>query len=254
MALQIVVPMAGAGQRFKDAGYTTPKPLISIAGVPMVVRAINELPDAGRVIFLVLESHIREHQIDQVLSSLIPTCSIVVVDGVTAGQACTVRLAQAELNEEWPVIVAACDNSHLYDSSQLELMMQDASVECLVWTYRGEPRTAIRPRQYGWVQVDGCRVRRVSCKSPISQTPVDDHVVSGFFFFRSAGRMMHYIDKMVAADMRVNGEFYMDIVPNVMVADGHDVRVFEVEKYIGWGTPEELAEFQKWERYCARLR
>jgi CTP:molybdopterin cytidylyltransferase MocA len=253
MPLQIVVPMAGEGRRFIEAGYQTPKPLVPVSGLPMVVRAVQDLPAAERVVFLVREEHIREHQVDRVLRTYLPNCRIIPVAGLTAGQAVTVRLAAEALEPDWPVIVAACDNTHLYDRERLLARMADPAVECLIWTYRQDPRVLVNPCQHGWVRVDGQRVLEVSCKRPISDRPLLDHAISGFFSFRSAGRMLEAIDRMTAANLRVNNEFYMDVAPNVLVAEGRRVEVFEVEKYIGWGTPADLEDFRKWERYFAQL-
>ena len=252
--LQIVVPAAGAGRRYAEAGYDVPKPLVPVAGVPMVVRAVRDLPAADRVVFVVREEHVRQFQIDKELKRHVPRCEIVTVDRLTEGQACTVRLAAEALQPDWPVIVAACDNTHVYDREKLARLMSDPAIECLIWTYRGDTRVLAAPEQHGWVRVKGDRVVEVSCKRPISESPLNDHVVSGFFSFRTARRMIDTIDAMVEADVRIKGEFYMDTVPNLLVAEGLDVRVFEVQKYIGWGTPRDLEDFQKWEGYFAELR
>ena len=251
--LQIVVPAAGEGRRFAEAGYEVPKPLVPAAGAPMVVRAVRDLPAADRVVFVVRAEHVRDYRIDEQLRRHFPGCRVVTVEGVTEGQACTVRLAADALEPDWPVIVAACDNTHVYDRAKLARLMADPAVECLIWTYRGDTRVLAAPEQHGWVRVDGDRVVEVSCKRPISDAPLEDHVVSGFFSFRTARGMIEAIDRMVEADVRVGGEFYLDTVPNLLVADGRDVRVFEVEKYIGWGTPRDLDDFEKWERYFAEL-
>lgn len=251
--LQIVVPAAGEGRRYAEAGYNVPKPLVPVAGVPMVVRAVRDLPAAERVVFVVRAEHVRDYQIDEQLEQHFPGCRIVTVEGVTEGQACTVRLAADALRPDWRVIVAACDNTHVYARQLHAWLMAETDVDCLIWTYRGDTRVLVAPEQHGWVRVDGERVVEVSCKRPISETPLEDHVVSGFFSFRYARQMIAAIDAMVEADVRVGGEFYMDTVPNLMVAQGLDVRVFEVEKYIGWGTPRDLDDFGKWERYFARL-
>lgn len=249
MNLQIVVPMAGEGRRFAEAGYTTPKPLIPVGRVPMVVRAVQELPAAQRVVFVVRREHVQEHQVDRVLREHLPNARIVVVDRLTDGQAVTVRQAAEALEPDWPVIVAACDNTHLYDRPSLLARMADPAVECLIWTYRHDPRVLVNPRQHGWVRTDGERVVEVSCKTPLSDRPLDDHATSGFFSFHTAGQMIDAIDRTIAAGLRVNNEFYMDVVPNVLVADGRRVEVFEVGKYIGWGTPADLDDFRRWERY-----
>ncbi|MFM2090136.1 MAG: hypothetical protein RLZZ127_625 [Planctomycetota bacterium] len=245
--IQIVMPMAGQGQRFADAGYALPKPLLPVGGVPMVVRAILDLPRADRVVLLVRTEHIERHGLDRAVLAHVPHAVVVPVRSLTEGQACTVRLAAPHLDPEAPVIVAACDNSHVYDQDRLLARMADPAVEALVWTYRDDPRVLARPTAYGWVRTFGAadplRVASVSCKVPISATPMDDHAVSGFFSFRSAARMVAAIDRQTAAGTRVNGEFYMDTVPNVLVGDGARVEVFEVARYIGWGTP---AEYEAW--------
>ncbi len=253
MPLQIVVPAAGEGRRFAEAGYEVPKPLVLAAGLPMVVRAVRDLPPADRVVFVIRAEHVRDFRIDRQLRRHFPECRLVAVEGLTEGQACTVRLAADELEPDWPVIVAACDNTHVYDRAKLAERMGDAATACLVWTYRGDTRVLAAPEQHGWVRVDGDRVLEVSCKKPISGSPLSDHAVSGFFSFRAAREMIEAIDRLVAADLRASDEFYLDTVPNLLVAEGAGVRVFEVEKYIGWGTPRDLADFEKWERYFADL-
>ena len=254
MAIQIVVPMAGEGRRFQDAGYTTPKPLIPVSGTPMVVRAVRDLPSAERVILLVRREHIEQHAVDRELLRHLPEARIVVVEALTEGQACTVRLAADELVPDWPVIVAACDNTHLYDSARHTAAIEQEQVDALVWTYRGHPGVALTPQQFGYVRVDGRRAIEVCCKQTISDNPSNDHVVTGFFTFRRAEQMIDAIDRLVASDQRVVGEFYMDVVPNLLLADGRRVEVFEVQKYIGWGTPADYEDFQKWERYFERIR
>ena len=253
--LQIVVPMAGSGKRFSDAGYRLPKPLLRIAGVPMVVQAVRDLSPAGRIVFVCHPDHVAEHQIDQLLAGYFPQCSVVVAPGLTAGQACSVRLAATSLDFDQPVLVAACDNSHFYDRQQFAELTSAPDVDAAIWTYRRDPRVLVRPEWYGWVRVDAAGdVQSVSCKRPISDNLLDDHVVSGCFWFRSAGLMVEGIDSLVASNQRVNNEFYMDNVPNVLIAAGRRVKAFEVQKYIGWGTPDDWEDFRRWQQYFSQLR
>ncbi len=108
---------------------------------------------------------------------------------------------------------------------------------------------------YGWVRAgaDG-RVQAVSVKVPFSEAPLADHVISGCFWFRTAALMTEGIDELIRSNRRVNHEFYMDSVPERLLARGHGVGVFEVDKYIGWGTPDDLEDYQRWERYFAHRR
>lgn len=246
--MQIVVPMAGLGKRFADAGYTLPKPLIPIGGVPMIVQVLRDLPPADRVVCVVHPDHVRDYDIDVLLREEIPDCRIVVAPGLTEGQACTVLLAESEIDADRPVLVCACDNTHIYDRAKFAAACQTGDV--LIWTYRNEPRVLARPHWYGWVVADAeGRVSRVSVKQAISEDPLNDPVVSGTFWFRRAGAMFDGIRQSIVKNERVNNEFYLDAVPGSLAEAGSDVRVFEVEKYIGWGTPDDVEDYHRLYRY-----
>ncbi|MGD9722736.1 MAG: NTP transferase domain-containing protein [Pirellulales bacterium] len=248
--MQLVVPMAGAGRRFAEAGYTLPKPLIPVGGMPMVARAVSDLPPADRIVFVCHPDHVAEYRIDRTLAELFPGCRIVTTPGLTEGQACSVRLAAEHLDPERPVLVAACDNTHVYDRNRWERMSRDPSIDALLWTYRRDPRVLVRPEWYGWARVgDQQQVHEVSVKRPLSTAPLDDHVVSGCFWFRSARLMLAGIDRLVADNVQVNNEFYLDSVVNVLLAESRRVLAFEVDKYIGWGTPEDLEDYLRWQRH-----
>jgi hypothetical protein len=198
---------------------------------------------------------VRRHAIDATLRRLVPAARVVVAPGLTAGQACTVRLAAAELDLDDDVLVAACDATHLYDADRFESLRLSGRADALVWTYRGEFRVLAAPRSFGYARVNAAGdVEGVSCKTPISDRPLGDHVLSGFFWFCTGRLLMDAIDELVARDVRVNGEFYLDVVPNLLLAAGRSVAAFEVEKYIGWGTPEDYRDFERWERYFEQQR
>jgi NDP-sugar pyrophosphorylase family protein len=251
--MQVVIPMAGLGQRFRDQGYALPKPLIPVDGVPMVMRVVRDLPPARQVVFVVHPDHVEHYGVDRVLRRYLSGCEVVRTPGLTAGQACSVRLATDVLQDDEDVCVAACDNTHIYDQKAFQGLVS-AGPDCIVWTYRREPRVLVHPEWYGWVRVQGDRVREISVKRPISDHLLDDHVVSGTFWFRSVRLMAAGIDSVIASGQRVNNEVYLDSVANALTQRGYDVRVFEVDKYIGWGTPADLEDYHLWSRYIRSTR
>jgi NDP-sugar pyrophosphorylase family protein len=246
--LQLVIPMAGLGKRFADAGYTLPKPLIPVGGLPMVVRVVRHLPPAERVVFVAHPEHAAKHPLADLLREHVPGARLVVAPGLTDGQACSVRLAADHLDPARPVLVAACDNLHVYDPARFR-EATEAGFDALVWTFRRDPRVLVNPKAYGWVKTDGERATGVSVKVPISDTPMSDHAVTGTFWFRTAARLIGGIDRLVAANRRVNSEFYLDSVPGLLAESGQRVGVFEADKYIGWGTPDDFEDYLRWERH-----
>ena len=97
---------------------------------------------------------------------------------------------------------------------------------------------------YGWVKTkpNSSEIEQVSCKKPISDKLLIDHVVSGTFTFKNSNLFFEGIKKMISKNDRVNGEFYIDNVFNHLT---NKSSVFNVEKYFSWGTPNELNNYLK---------
>lgn len=245
-----LIPLAGEGRRYKKSGYTTPKPLIDINGVPMIVRAARALPAAEKYVFVCREEHVNAFNIDVLLRTNFPSSHIVTVQSLTEGQASTCLLAEPYINPEDELTIGACDNAMVWNESEFYKFFQDSSTDVVIWTFQHYPPVKLRPEMYGWVVVnnDGF-AERVSVKVPVSDMPLNDHAVVGTFTFKRAGTFFYYAKKMIEQNLRINGEFYVDELMNILIESGIRVRVFTVTTYIGWGTPNELRTYQYWRSY-----
>ena len=239
-----LIPMAGAGQRFIDAGYKIPKPLIEIDGVPMVIRAANSLPSADYWIFVCREEHIIQHRIDEKLKKYFPNSDIISINYLTEGQASTCMLAREFLLSDDLLTIGACDNSMEYDQNKFESHISNS--DALIWTFKNNPTVMKNPKMYGWVKatISG-KATRVSCKEPISTNPIQDHAIIGAFTFRKAKYFLQAVDSMIAKNRRINGEFYMDIAMDECIKLFENVSAMEVANYICWGTPADLDLYNK---------
>jgi len=251
--LTVLIPMAGHGARFQSAGYETPKPLIPVSGKPMVVQATESLPAGQNHIFVALKSHLESSGIEDALRKSFPDCSIVELDQVTEGQACTCAFGLAEgkppVDLESPLIIGACDNGMLYDQSEFQKLI-DEGVDAIAFSFRNHPASKRNPKMYGWLKTNEAGViEDVSVKVPISETPHNDHAIVGSFYFRKASFLLDGLKRMQEKNRRVNGEFYVDTLIGELAEMGMDCRVFEVDYYVCWGTPDDLKVFQYWQEF-----
>jgi dTDP-glucose pyrophosphorylase len=235
----LLLPMAGAGKRFSDAGFTTPKPFIEIDGLPMFIRAVRDLPPADQHIFLTREPIPAE--------MLPPNSRVVMVEALTEGQASTCLLAKGYIDNDEPLLIGACDNGLQYDTGLWQRLQQEA--DAIIFTFRNHPAVAEKPQQYGWVKTEGDTAAGVFCKQPISDTPLDDHAVTGAFWFKKGRYFVAAAKAMIAANKRINNEFYVDECMNYVLQAGLKVKVLEINKYIGWGTPNDLQTYLYWQQY-----
>ena len=239
-----IIPMAGEGIRFFNQGYKVPKPLIPIDGVPMVVRAAKCLPEADLWIFICREHHVLNSNIKEILNQFFSSLKIISVDFLTQGQASTCLLAKEYLQPDDILTIGSCDCNMEYDKTDFNKKLNTS--DALVWTFRNNKSVVKNPEMYGWIKLDKVgQISGVSCKVPISDTPIKDHAITGSFSFRKADYFLEYCDKTIAKNRRINNEFYLDIVLDECVTGGLNVSPFEVKSYNSWGTPVDLEEYLK---------
>lgn len=243
--------MAGAGKRFSDAGYTVSKPLIPVTDrddgkkYPMAVcavRDIQKLVDSDKLIFVV-RSDMEEDTRDRILEYY-PDARFITVDRLTEGQACTCLLARDMIDNDEPLFIGGCDNGAAADREALSRVF--GSCDAVIFTYRHNDCVLDKPDAYGWVITDDeNKALGVSVKKAISDDPMNDHAIVASFLFKRGSDFVRCAERMIAADDRVNGEFYVDSVMQYCIDEGLDVRVFEIDRYIGWGTPADYENYEK---------
>lgn len=244
-----LIPMAGAGSRFRKEGYTISKPLIKVSNKHMIFQASDTLPKADEWLYVCREEDIRNENIDKKLKSYDNNVTVISVDKLTEGQASTCLLAKEKINNKKELLIAASDNGMIWDESRFLRLKEEC--DCLVWTFRNNQTVMEKPEGYGWVIVDSDdeTVKNMSVKVPISDNPIKDHAVVGAFWFREGNIFVEATEKMIRENIRINNEFYVDEAINQVIQLGYKVKVMEIDKYICWGTPNDLKIFEYWQEF-----
>jgi NDP-sugar pyrophosphorylase family protein len=245
-----LIPMAGAGARFAQEGYPHPKPLVPVAGAPMVQRSLDTLPPAKTWIAVCRSEHLQTPGLESALNANGRKVRISPVDRPTEGQACTCLLARGWLDPDAPLLVGPCDTAMVYDQERYAALTSDTQVDCLVWTFRNHPHANRHPKQYGWVRAtsDGA-VQGISCKVPLSEDIRHDPGIIGAFWFRQARFFLEAADRLIAQNRRINNEFYVDSAIEVLLEQGRRAKVFDVGHYICFGTPDDVRTYEYWAAY-----
>ena len=237
--LNIVIPMAGRGNRFSEAGYTVPKPYIRIKSVPMIQLVIENLRPKRphRFIFLCLRDSFEELQVEKMLRSSVDSCEIIMVDGVTEGAACTVLLAKSYISNNNPLMIANSDQWIESDIDEYLGYMDKVNADGLIMTmFADDPK---------WSYVRLNSDDRVS--EVVEKRVVSNEATVGIYNFRKGGDFVGAAENMVQKNKRVNNEFYIAPTYNEIIDNGASVYRFNVGKVndgmYGLGTPDDLANF-----------
>jgi HAD superfamily hydrolase (TIGR01509 family) len=228
--LNILIPMAGAGNRFQQAGYTFPKPLIDVKGKPMIQLVIENLNIEANYIYVVQKEHRAKYNLDTLLNLITPGCKIVEVDGLTEGAACTTLLAKEYIDNDSPLLMANSDQFVEWDSNEFMYKMNEQKVDGGFLTFK-----ATHPKwSFTKVNENGYATELAE------KNPISDIAIVGIYYWAKGSEYVKYAEQMIEKNIRTNNEFYVSPVYNEAIGDGKKIKPFHIDKMWGLGTPEDL--------------
>ena len=227
--MNVLIPMAGSGSRFTEAGYTVPKPLIDVDGKPMIECVVNNLGAQHKYIFVVQKNLFETHNLEELFSSICTEFEIVIIDGITEGTACTALLASDHIDRDGPLMIA---NSDQYlEGWDKEFSPGDDIDGCIVTFKSTDPNCSyIR-------EVDGV-VTECREKEKISNI-----ATVGLYYWSKGSDFIKYANQMIEKNIRTNNEFYTCPVYNEAIADGKRITTYPVKYVWQIGTPDSLELF-----------
>lgn len=229
----ILIPMAGAGSRFATAGYSFPKPLIEVQHKPMIQVVVENLAIDSNFIYIVQKKHYEQFNLKYLLNLLTPNCTIVQVDSVTEGAACTTLLAKEFINNDKHLLIANSDQFMEWSSGRFYYTVEDECVDGGILCFE-----STHPKwSYAKLDNDGF-VCEVAEKKPISTK-----ATVGIYYWNKGSDYVKYAEQMIQKNIRVNNEFYVCPVYNEAIEDGKKIKTYDINRMWGLGTPEDLSYF-----------
>ncbi len=236
--INIVIPMAGLGSRFANAGYEKPKPFIDVHGQPMIVRVLENLNVPGANFILVArKEHLdREKNLVKLIESKY-NVNFVVNERLTEGTACTVLSARRYINNDYPLVIANSDQIIDANLSDVINDAQSRDLDGSIITFYDNEKNP----KWSFAELDkNEKVVRVKEKEAISH-----NATVGIYYFKAGKLFVNGALDMIVANERVNNEFYTCPVYNYLISDNKIIGIYEIPSYAmhGIGTPEDLNRF-----------
>ncbi len=231
--LNVLIPMAGSGSRFKDAGFTFPKPLIEVEGKPMIQVVVENLGLDANFIFIVQKEHRKKYNLDSMLKLITKNYHVVEVDGLTDGAACTTLLAKELINNNNQLIIANSDQFVEWNPIKTMYYFTSSKIDGGILTFE-----ATHPRWSFAKANSENEVIEVAEKNPIS-----NNATVGIYFWNKGSDYVKYCEQMISKKITTNNEYYVCPVYNEAIQDGKKIKIYNVNKMWGLGTPEDLNIF-----------
>ena len=226
----IVIPMAGRGQRWKDAGFIFPKPLVEVKNVPMIQLVIDNLNLEGNYIFICLKEHLEKYALGVLLKNIKPNCNIVSLENLTEGAASSVLYAKKFIDNDNPIIIANCDQWLDWSPSDFVKFIDRKEPDGVIVTY-----TSRHPKN-SFVRLDNNgKIIEVAEKKPISNI-----ANAGIFYYKSGKEFVEAMENMIRKNIRTNNEFFIAPSYNELNLKEKIVLTYHIPNVKSMGTPEEL--------------
>ena len=233
--LNIVIPMAGAGKRFREAGYVFPKPLIEINNLPMINWVVNSLNIKANYIFIVQKNHLEKYNLKSSLNFIVKNPKIISLNKLTKGAACTTLLAKKFINNNKPLLLVNSDQFIEWNSSKAMYNFISKKIDGAILTFR-----STHPKwSYARTNNKNNKVLEVAEKKVISQ-----NATVGIYYWKYGRDYIKYANSMIKKNIKVNNEFYICPVFNEAIKDKKNIIIHPVKKMWGLGTPDDLEYFK----------
>jgi len=231
--ISIVIPMAGRGSRFADAGWSVPKPLIEVAGLPMYARAVSSLPIelCSQIIFVCLAEHFADGSLERDISERYSenNCVIHSIPDVTRGQSETVFLTRHLVPESNSLLIY---NADTYFKSALGALLTDLPPDAsgVISLFEADGS------QYSFAKLDANGV----IKEVREKDPISSWATTGMYFFSKAEDFFELAEESIYKNERFNNEFYVAPLYNRLIERGGIVIADYAQEIRCMGTPSEL--------------
>ena len=253
--IQLVVPMAGLGERFRRAGYTSPKPLIDVDGRPMIAHVLDQFSSTAPPLLICNDEHLADpgHDMAARLARLSPGADIVGIPSHKLGPAHSTLAVADRIDDERPVIVTYCDCVSVFEWAQLAAFIRQGNYDGVIPAYRGFHPHLRRSMFHAYIRETGGRVLDIQEKKPFTDDPVNEYASSGIYYFASGALLKRACREIVARNISAVGEYFISLAYKPLLEEGRDIRVFEIPHFLNWGTPEDLSDYRSWHRAYASI-
>ena len=234
--LHLIMPMGGAGSRFTKENYELPKPLLVIHNKSFfywATRSITKYINVLDITFVVLKEHIEKFNIDKEIHKYFPDANIKVIPKVLNGAVLTCLVGIEDIKDDNPILFNDCD--HMFCSKDFNNYIKDENAACdgALLTFKSDVN------KYSYILYD----KNGTIIGTKEKQVVSDDAICGAYYFKNANLFKTMVEEYLKKCSY--SEYYVSGVYNIMASKKMNIRKFDVDFHLPFGTPEEYEQALK---------
>lgn len=240
--MNIIIPMAGLGNRFIEAGYNKPKPFIEV-GEKTIIEYILGMYDKDDN-YTFIRNDIYDY--DNFIYSICPTANIIKIPSHKLGPVHTIKYIFDKIKQDEELIINYCDTALLWNYEDFKNNIKINNLDGCLLTHTGFHPHTLSTTKMAFLKESHGVVREVKEKSCYTDNPMDEHASSGVYYFKKGSYVNKYFSIAINENINYNGEFYVTLVYNLLIKDNLKVGFYDTEFVNIFGTPNEIENFLAW--------
>lgn len=247
--IHLLFPMSGQGTRYQKVGYQQPKPLIPVSGIPMIERLLENFPKDWPCTFVIAENH-RGTDLPRLLKSLRPECQIIEVPVHSEGPGVAINAGLQNISSDERILVSYCDYGMIWDAAAFDRFTLETKCDAALLSYIGFHAHYLSSVKYAYSRMNQERVVEVREKGSFTEDREQEYASCGAYYFRNKDLLAQSLQYQTAQGLKVNGEYYTSLTVQALIQmkPESQVRIFKIPYFFQWGTPQDLWDFEYWEK------
>ena len=239
--MKIIIPMTGLSSRFKSQGIETPKQFLKIGNKLIIQHIIDMFPNEKDINFIVNKADLKNKMLHEFYDYL-SNYHLVEIEHQKTGPGGAI-LHSKILETDSPVIINYCDFSNIWDWEKFKGYVKEEDPDGVVPAYKGLHPHSIYGNDYAFIKSKNDVITNIQEKKSFTNDKLNEYASSGSYYFKTGHLAKKYITKSFNQKRYINGEIYISTPYEEMINDGLDVRLYKLDYFFQWGTPEDYLEF-----------
>ncbi len=247
--MNLIIPCAGRGQRFIDAGFDTYKPLIHIFGKPMILHVIDAFPKEFKTYIITDKKH------KTLLANTLTKykhIDYIVIEEHKKGPAWSLLKAEKELPKNEGCFVAYNDVMWQWDFNELMQFINTNKPDGIVFTQTGFHPHLFNNSFSAFCKTQGNELKAIKEKGYFTDDWMKEPLSTGVYYFSDIELMLKNCKTLVCENMKTAGEFFPSECYNLMIAQNKKLLTYETGYFVHTGIPEQMRDLQHWEEIMKR--
>jgi NDP-sugar pyrophosphorylase family protein len=252
--MKVIIPMAGFGNRFVEAGYRDPKPLITVNGKRILEYICGMFDKEDELIFICNDYHLATTPMKKVILEIRPDATIVGVPPHKKGPVYTMAGMESYIDDSEEVIVCYCDNPYLWNYTEFKKWIKESESDGCILSHVGFHPHRLSSTFMAYMKESNLVVSEIKEKEPYTEDPMQEHASTGTYYFKKGSYIKKYFQQLMDSDINYNGEYYVTLVYNLLIQDNLKVTCYPTDFVTVFGTPEEVENFEAWQTILGGLQ